>query len=307
VRLAILVLLVGACAPVLPREPVERALVRDVERIVDVRQRVGWLVDDVEITEALPDAITSACSVDDRQRAASLAWLDTEIARLGGSPVLAWQKAGKDLSKIDDLLLMSRTRLLLARADDWARAGKCPFWIEPNPAFRGVQVLGHRFILGVEAGGRVGVGLENARWGFGAGGSGRVLGGYGVTERAQLFLALEGGGAARFTKVPIGERATIPDFLAIFAVPVVGRYGFGRSTFVEAEAGMMSYLNQVEGKIELGLRAGVGVGGSYLRLKRGPLPRFSFGVSVDHAPGGGSRPSVTLLSAGFRAGFDLSH
>jgi len=297
----------GACAPVLPREPVERALVRDVTRIVDVRQRVGWLVDDVEVDEALPDAISSACSVSEPQRNASLAWLDGEMARLGGSPAAAWKRAGKDLDQIEELLLMARTRLLLARANDWVRAGKCPFWIEPDPGFKGVEVLGHRWILGVEAGGRLELGAENRLWGLGAGGSGRILGGYGITERAQLFLALEGGGAARFTKVPIGERATIPDFLAIFAVPVVGRYTFGRSAFVEAEAGAMSYLNQVDGNVEFGVRLGAGVGGTYLRLKRGPLPRFSFGATVDHAPGGGNRPAITLLSVGFRAGFDLSH
>ncbi len=307
VRIAAVFIVVCACAPVLPSQPAERALVRDVARVVDVRQRVGWLVDDVEVEAALPDVIKSACSVDESHRTAALAWLDAEIAGRGGPPVQAWQRAGKDLDKIQDLLLFARTRLVLARANDWVRDGKCPFWIEPNPGFDGYQALGHRWILGVEAGGRLGVGTESGIWGFGAGGGGRVLGGYGITERASLYLGIEGGGAARFTKVPVGEKATIPDFLAIFAIPVVGRYTFGRSTFFEAETGFMAYFNQVDGRIEPGLRAGVGVGGTYLRMKRGPLPRFVFGITVDHAPGwGGDRPRVTQFSAGLRAGFDLS-
>ena len=130
--------------------------------------------------------------------------------------------------------------------------------------------------------------------------------GYGLNERNALFVGLEGGGGARFTNVPIGERATIPDFLAIIAMPVIGRRTISLSGFIEAELGVMAYFNQVEGIVEPGLRAGVGVGGSYLRLKRGLLPRFTFGVLLDHAPGWNDGVTITQLSAGLRAGFDLS-
>jgi hypothetical protein len=68
----------------------------------------------------------------------------------------------------------------------------------------------------------------------------------------------------------------------------------------------MAYLNQVEARIEPGFRAGMGVGATYLRMKRGLLPRFTFGVTVDHAPGWGGSGAVTQFSAGLRAGFDLS-
>jgi hypothetical protein len=297
---------VAACAPVLPQQPVERALVRDVARVVDVRQTVGWLVDDVEVEAVLPDALKSACHVDDAHRMAALAWLDGEIARLGGSPAELWRQSGKDMKKVEDLLFTTRTRLVLARADDWVRAGKCPFWIEPDPNFDGFHVLARRWILGAEAGGRVTAGAEKGIVGYGAGGAGRILGGYGVTERTSLFLGIEAGGGARFTTVPIGEKTPIPDIVAIVAVPFVGRYTFGLSGFVEGEAGPMAYLNQVEARIEPGFRAGVGAGATYLRMKRGLLPRFTFGVTVDHAPGWGGSGAVTQFSAGLRAGFDLS-
>jgi hypothetical protein len=68
----------------------------------------------------------------------------------------------------------------------------------------------------------------------------------------------------------------------------------------------MAYLNQVEGRVEPGVRAGLGVGGSYLRLKRGLMPRFTFGVMLDHAPGWSDGRTITQISAGLRAGFDLS-
>lgn len=305
-RAVVLLVAVVGCTQVLPATPVERALVRDVARVVDVRQKVGWVIDDKEVDGALPDVLPSVCRVDAAARAASLVWLDGEVARRGGSPVEAWRRAGKDMDKIDDLLLFARTRLVLTRAVEWARDGKCPFWIEPAASFDGVQVVARRWIVGAEAGGRFIVGSENGVLGYGGGGGGRALVGYGFDERHSLFIALEGGGGARFTSVPIGERITVPDLLAIFAVPVIGRRTLSLSGFIEAELGFMAYLNQVEGRIEPGVRAGVGLGGTYLRLKRGFLPRFTFGVTLDHAPGWGGGANITQVSAGLRAGFDLS-
>jgi hypothetical protein len=303
---AALAIALGACAPVLPAEPVPRALARDVARVVSVRQTVGWLIDDVEVQALMPDVLKSACRVDEQNRAATLAWLQGEITRLGGSPAEAWLRAGKDLDEIQDLLLMWRVRLVLGRADEWVRAGKCPFWLEPESEFKGAHVNARRWILSAAAGGRFIVGSEAGVIGYGGGGGGRVMAGYGVGERSSLVVGLEGGGGARFTNVPIGERATIPDFLATFAVPVVGRYTFGLSGFVEVEMGFMAYINQVDARIEPGARFGVAIGGMALRIDRGLLPHVAFGITVDHAPGWGDRLMVTQLSAGLRTGFDLS-
>ena len=85
---------VCSCAPTLPAQPVQRALVRDVARVVDVRQKVGWLIDETEVEAALPDVLPSACRVGDADRAASLAWLVGEVARHGGSPIVAGRAAG---------------------------------------------------------------------------------------------------------------------------------------------------------------------------------------------------------------------
>jgi hypothetical protein len=60
--------LVWGCVPTLPSQPVERALVRDVGRVVDVRQKVGWVIDDLEVEAILPDVLRSACQVDEPDR-----------------------------------------------------------------------------------------------------------------------------------------------------------------------------------------------------------------------------------------------
>ena len=86
----------------------------------------------------------------------------------------------------------------------------------------------------------------------------------------------------------------------------LGLSALGLSGFVEAETGPMAYLNQIEAKIEPGFRAGVGIGASYLRMKRGLLPRFAFALTLDHVPGWGGTGTVTQVSAGLKAGFDLS-
>jgi hypothetical protein len=296
----------ASCAPILPSHPIERALVQDTVRVVDVRQKVGWFVDEVEVQALLPDVMKSACRVTAPNRAGALAWMDAEIARQGGDPAEAWRRAGKDLDKVADLLLLSRARLVLVRADEWARAGKCPFWLEPEPAFDGVHVLSHRWTIGIEGGGRLIFGIENGIAGLGGGGGGRVLLGYGLRERLTLFSGLEAGGGARFTQVPIGEKAPIPDFVSTFAIPVIARLGFGLSGFVEPEIGFIAYFNQVEGRLDPGARIACAVGGTALRLQRGPLPRVAFALTIDHSPGWGGRPTVTQISAGFRAGFDLS-
>src|SRR5213593_821377 len=139
------------CAPVLPGPSTQRSLVRDVERVVDVRGDVGWFIDESEIQAVLPDVMKSFCQVPLEEREAAVLWLDHRIVDLGGPDVdAAWRTHGKKLSKIEPLLLATRTRMLLARATEWAKQGRCPFWLEPTPRFAGVHTQDHRFIATVE-------------------------------------------------------------------------------------------------------------------------------------------------------------
>jgi len=132
-------LTLAACAHSLPPEPSERALVRDMVHIVQARDQVGWALDDLEVQAALPDAMASACRVQPATRTTALEWLDGHVEELGGPVEQAWRDRGKKLSAVSDLWLYDRTRLLLRTADRWAHDGKCPFWLEPEREFTGLQ------------------------------------------------------------------------------------------------------------------------------------------------------------------------
>lgn len=312
---ALIVVLLG-CGPVLPRKPPQRALVRDVERVVDVRGNVGWFIDESEIQAVLPDVMKSFCQVPVEERQEALAWVDRQIVVLGGPDVVAaWVAHGKKLGRVEDLLLATRTRMLLARATEWANQGRCPFWLEPTARFHGVHTQDHRFIATIEGGGRVTQEIALGRVRFGGGGSGRILAGYGFAEGWGLTGGLELGGGARFTNLALGEQSEFPQIVGQAAAPVVLRRQLGLTTHAELEAGPLAYFDrgsadpstrEVKLHFDWGLRFGAAIGGTYLRLHRGFIPKFAVAFTVDWVPAMGEQPGLTQIGLGLRTGLDFS-
>ena len=316
VGLAVVLIAGVGCAPALPWQPTQRALVRDIERVVDVRGDVGWFVDESEINAVLPDVMKSVCQVPEDDREAALVWLDRDIAELGGPDVAAvWRAHGRRLGQVEELLLVSRTRMLLARANEWAQQGRCPFWLEPTERFAGVHTQDHRFILTIEGGGRgtAEIALGNVR--FGGGGSGRLLAGYGFAEGWGLSAGLELGGGARFTNLQLGQQSDFPQIVGQAAAPVVLRRQLGLTTQAELEAGPLAYFDrgsadaatrQVSLHFDWGLRLGFALGGTYLRLHRGFIPKFAVALTADLVPGVAGNPGLIQLGLGLRTGLDFS-
>jgi hypothetical protein len=312
----VILLAIGACAPALPHDPVERALVRDITRVVDVRTRMGgWLIDESEVTSSVPDALRSVCQVLPQRRQNALQWLDREIEMHGGDVAARWRDRDRDLDAVEDLLRLHHTRLVLRRAREWADMGRCPFWLEPSERFVGVNSQGSRFLITLEGGGRFTPEFALGTVKYGGGGSGRLLAGYGFGENWSLSLGIEVGGSARFTNLQLGEQSDLPSLVGVGVIPVVWRWHFGLSTFAELEAGPMGYFDegsadpitrQVEAQFDRGLHLGVAVGAIYLRLERGLMPKFSFSITVDHVPGRDGKANLTQLGIGVRTGIDLS-
>ncbi len=308
-------LLAIGCVPALPPRAPERPLVRDLARVVEVRGGVGWLVDESELESVLPDAMKSTCQVDAPGRSATLSWLDQEIARQGGDVAAAWRARGKDLGKVSDLLMLTRVRLLLRRADEWAGRGRCPFWLEASDKFYGVQTQGHRLILTLEGGGRFTEEVALGQIRYGGGGSGRVLVGYGIGEVWALSGGIEMGGSALFTNVRLGEQTEFPQLVGEIAAPVVLRWQYGLTAHAEVEAGLMGYVDRgsadpatgaVKAHINWGMRLGAALGGTYLRLQRGFIPKFAVAVTVDVLPAVDGRAGLTQVGIGARTGLDFS-
>jgi hypothetical protein len=309
--------LFAACARALPDDPLPRALVRDVARVVDVRSGVGWFVDESEMLTTLPDVMKSACQVTPEDRALALGWLDGQVGLEGGDVVARWRERGKSLGAVSELLRLTRMRLLLRRADEWARLGRCPFWLEPSPAFRGVHTQGDRFVLTLEGGGRaIQESVPGGSVKYGGGGSGRLLIGYGFGENWALLVGADVGGVARFTNLQLGQQSDLPDLVGLGVVPAVLRWSFGLSAYGELELGPMAYFDKgklqdpVTGRVEAhwdnGYHLGLAVGATYLRLQRGIIPKFAFAVTVDRVPGVNGTPGLIQIGFGARTGIDLS-
>jgi hypothetical protein len=289
--------------------------VRDVARVVDLKSSVGWTIDEVELEQSMVNVMKSVCQVSDEDRALALRWLDEAILSRGGDVAVVWRQRGKDLGEVEDLLFYTRTRMALARGHEWVQSGRCPFWLEASPRFPGVQTHGNRWVLTLEGGGRVTQAYALGQVRYGAGGSGRALIGYGLAERWLLSLGPELGGDASFSNLEIGQLAEFPQLVAFTALPVVLRWQFGISAHLEFEAGPLAYIDEaaadgttgaVSARYYGGIRTGVALGGTYLRLGRGVLPKFSVAFTAEVIPAVANAPTLTQFGVGVRTGVDVS-
>ncbi len=188
----VMLALVAGCAT-LPKEPAQRALYADIRQIVDTEQRIGWLVDSYEIQEHASMAFQSVCQVEEETRLGLLDWFDRRIEAEGGPAEEAYERAGRDLGAIDELLTLERMRLLLEHTDERADE-QCAFWWEPDSEFAGVQTDTARFVILAESIGGLLMLVTTSGVAFGGGGGFRLLPGYGITDRLTLAAGIELGG-----------------------------------------------------------------------------------------------------------------
>ena len=264
-RVAVVVVAVAACSRTpAPKDPTERALFLDLERQVTVAAATGWGVDKLEIDGMLESALDSVCRVDMLGRRGLHAWLDGEITRLGGPVEDAWRKRGKKLSKVDDLLVLHRVRLLLDRADQLSL--ECPFWLEPQNPFGGRQISENRWQLTFGGGGTGSVIQQGGQQDISAGGAGRLLIGRMLADGDGIYIGGEVGGSAQFPKDAMGERTSLELGLDVLA-PIVYRHTL-LNTYWEVEAGWLGHATEQDwGDIDNGMHVGFAFGGRALRQR----------------------------------------
>jgi len=293
-------LLLAACAQrPAPTLPNERALFRDLERHVTVAAATGWGVDRYEIDEMMSSVLDSTCRVDALDRQGLLRWLDAEIRRLGGPVDEVWRRRGKDLAKVSDLLVLTRIRMVLARADELAL--DCPFWIEPERPFRGRQISEHRWQLSLGGGGKGMLIQEGDRFDLSFGGAGRLLFGRTFHRGDAVYLGAELGASAAFPKDETGERSSL-QVGADLVVPVVYRRML-TSSYVEGEAGWLGRATEEDwSDVDHGVHVGLAFGARALRT-RFVFPGAALGISWERTFTGGE--DRTTLKIGARVVFDL--
>lgn len=211
--------MLGAGCASLPSDPVERALYTDLRKSVELSEDSGWVVDSAQIRNSAEFVMRSVCQVDPALRDDLEAWLNGQIALAGGPAERIYRATGGNLSAASRSLSLERTRALLrygrARAAD-----DCPFWLKPDPRFRGTQGDNDRFVVLAETHGFASY-LINGHIPA-LGGGGRLFLGHGIGSQVTLALGGELGGSGAF--VPTSGKSSGLDTTLTVAVPVLARF-----------------------------------------------------------------------------------
>ena len=282
-----------------PADPSTGSLFHDLERQVTVAAATGWNIDRLEIENLVDPALDSVCRVEPLARQSLLAWLDARIAEEGGPVEAAWRRKGKRLSAVDDLLVLTRIRMLLKRADELAPAD-CPFWRTPEEPFRGRQISDGKWQVTFGGGGKGVVTRRDGQNDLRFGGAGRLLIGR-VFDVHGVYAGFEAGAVAEFPRDATGERSSLV-IGADFVAPVVYRRT-ATNAYIELEAGYLGHSDERDwGDFQHGIHVGASIGGRALR-QRILFPGFAFGVSIERLflPGA----DLTALKLGARVAFDL--
>ncbi len=294
-----LMLGLSACGGALPSSPSSAALHRDLERLVGLADAEGWSIDRVEVQEVEPAALMSLCRTTEESRSQLLSWLDSRIEALGGPPALAYERHGRDLGAIDELLTLSRIRMVLVQGMRNAEQD-CPFWVGQSRDFRGRQILDDRWFVSLGGGGKGLLVRQEGVVDVNFGGAGRLLAGRGIGRHATLLAGLELGVGAAFPKDAEGDRGALT--LAIDSVvPLVYRHRLVNS-YWEAEAGYIAHTTDQDYQTTHGVHVGAAIGGSAAR-RRWIFPGAALGISYERIV---EDKILHIVKLGFRVAFDVS-
>jgi hypothetical protein len=294
--IASLALLASGCAArTLPPQKIENRLYRDLERLVTLSESAGWQIDRVELDGMLEAALLSACRVDTATTSKLLDWLDLRVAELGGPVEDAYDARGRDLDEVEELLEVSRIRMLLRHALNH-RSEDCPFFVDVEDDFRGEQIFDDRFLLFLGTGGKGMFVSDDGRYDISFGGAGRLLFGRGFGSRFVLYIGAEAGAVASFPRDANGGRSNLVLGLD-GVVPLVVRYRLV-NTYLEAEFGWYGHITEDEKRLENGYHVGLAFGGQTSK-QLWFFPGAGFAASYERAG------DLQTVKVGFRVSAEL--
>lgn len=216
--LLLLLPVVAACAT-LPTERPVRGLFVDLRKAVAFQASNDWIIDRLEIDDAIQGVMRSVCSTPPHRRAELVRWLEDRIEEEGGPSDLLFELEG-DTRRVDRIQGLERTLLLLDEAERYT--DECPYWLEHDEDFAGLESDEGRFaILGETSGGGSLIVTPGGDVNFGGGGGGRLLPGGGIARRLSIFAGLELGGAGFLPENTDGTRTFSLAFAG--AVPLLFR------------------------------------------------------------------------------------
>lgn len=272
------------------------SLLLDLERIVDAQESAGWFVDQDAVQDARTSLLESVCRAPVASRREALSLLEAE-SRAAGSARSLYEAEGREVtSAVDRARFLERQVLALRTAMAWADQG-CPFWVEPDPEFRGRQSDRDRFTLSFESGGNAQIRHTESTFTIGAGGVGRLLAGRGFGGRFSVFAGLEFGGGAML-KPGVEQTAFVVNYFPALPVKlrlqdVAWHYDF--------EVAPVALFQADNTTVSYGVRVGFGMGIATLRT-RGVIGSAGAVIMGEHYFARSERPSAQFVRGGVRVG-----
>jgi hypothetical protein len=291
--------LLGGCAT-WPSDRVERALYADLARAVQLSDDTGWVVDRVQLERNAEDALRSVCQVAPAQRKGLSDWLDRQLVLAGGSAAEIFRRSGRDLGAAQAALQLERVRSLLRYADEHS-ATDCPFWLEPDPDFAGVQGDEGRWVVLAETFGFGSLVFEDTSAALGGGGGGRLLAGYGVARQLTLAVGAEVGGSGAFVRSASDDKRVIETTFSA-GVPLLLRLS-GVSRLLDLELTPLVRFNPGTDVFPPGFRASVGGGFSAMRTSSF-MPYGLLWLAYEFHPADNRGPADHSVHLGTRFGVD---
>ncbi len=294
-RIPLLLLLLSAALSAcvsLPADREARGLYRDLRKTVRFQASSDWVVDRLEIEEARRSVMRSVCSSTPAGREALELWLASEIERSGGSAERIFRETGD----VDTTLReMERVQLLFESAS--SVRGECPYWLEEDDQFAGVESDESRFVIFGETRGGGSLIITDGSIGFGGGGSGRLLLGYGIAPRLTLAVGGEVGADGVLPENEDGSRSF--EALASIAVPLMLRIT-DIDRVVDLE---VAYTQRFDETPRPGIRGTIGYGLTTPRVS-GLMPYLVLWIGYQYTPSLDGLPAEHAISAGSRFGFN---
>ena len=280
-------------------ERAARVLVRDLMRIVMVQEQTGWGIDHYEYESMLPSALETLC----RSPESALPRVEQQLSEatdaLGGDPAQRLSEPGVTMDDIGDLMQAWRTEELFKRALD-AR-DRCPFWMKAREDFGGLHSEEDRFSIHLEGGGALIGRFIDGELRFGAGGGGRLMFGYGLSESWDLRVGGGFGGGALADETVSAENLEADFYMDI---PLVVRHS-GVLWRQEIEVAGIAHGIPWKEPMQFGMRVGGLIGVGYLRVQE-IMPWAGLGIYAEYSFARDGMPELWTLRAGVRVGFSWS-
>lgn len=288
-----------------PNTPSAAALYGDLRKSVAVEERLGWLLDKHELEQALPQVIVSVCTAPPQARVELETWLASTLERAGGSARNVYEREGRDLDAVEELLRIERTQALLALAT--SRMDECPFWLSPRTSFLAQHSTDGRLSLTAESGGGGAIRLQRSASAdsnaFGlsleGGGGGRLLLSLGLSDGWLVSTGIELGGRADLLGRDVaGVRAAVAG-----GIPLLVRRYVDTSVWDIEVAAIAPEIDSFDALTHTppGVRVSVGYGLSALRSV-GLMPHAVLWLGYEWLPAHESRHTSHAIFIGTRAG-----